>query len=191
MNYSSLHLDQDEHVILEVRKHWIVFLSDVLAFIMGAILPLCIFVAAKIFFPSVLQKIIPFIVLPGNVYALILFFYILWILFLWLTFFIEWTKYYLDVWYVTEKRIIGIKQDKIFSREISNLRFDKIQDVTIDVRGFISTVLHFGNIKVQTAGEDNYDFRMSTVRNPDEVRKVIFNKHNEIGDSSFKTKSTP
>jgi uncharacterized membrane protein YdbT with pleckstrin-like domain len=103
-------------------------------------------------------------------------------MFLWLSFFINWTKYYLDVWYVTEKRIIAVDQRGIFNRGISNLRFDKIQDVTIDVKGFIATLLNYGNVKVQTAGEDNYEFSMSVVSNPENVRKVIFNQHNEIGD---------
>jgi uncharacterized membrane protein YdbT with pleckstrin-like domain len=144
------------------------------------LLPLAIFEMVKYMGPQIIESID----LPGNVPALILFFYSLWLLFLWASFFVQWTKYYLDVWYVTEKRIIDVAQKKIFDREISNLRFDKIQDVTIDVHGFIPTLLGFGNIKVQTAGEDNKDFMMDTVRHPDEVRRVIFSQHNEIGDKN-------
>lgn len=176
-SYESLHLDSDEHVILEVRKHWIVFASEALALLMSAMFPFIIYIVVKIFVPQIL----PSIKLPGNGSALLLFLYCLWLLFLWASFFLQWTKYYLDVWYVTEKRIIDISQKKIFDREISNLRFDKIQDVTIDIHGFIPTLLNFGNIKVQTAGEDNTDFMMNTVRKPDEVRRVIFGQHNENG----------
>ncbi|MEI6842919.1 MAG: PH domain-containing protein [bacterium] len=179
MNYESLHLDPDEHVILEVRKHWIVFFGHALSLFLGAFLPFAIFVAIKIFLPGIFANIH----LPGNTYALFLFFYSLWILFLWISFFLEWTKYYLDVWYVTEKRIIDVEQKRIFDREITNLRFDKIQDVTIDVHGFVSTMLNFGNIKVQTAGEGTPDFTLMTVKNPDEVRRIIFSQHNEIGDA--------
>ncbi len=109
---------------------------------------------------------------------LVIFFYLLWLIILWCYFFISWTKYYLDVWYVTEKRIIAIEQRSIFDREVSNLRFDKIQDVTIDVRGFVATMLDFGNVKVQTASEDNTDFTLATVSHPEEVRRVIFSQHN-------------
>jgi hypothetical protein len=189
MDYTPLHLDENEHVIMEVRKHWIVFVGNVLAFLAGALLPLALFGAAEIFIPEIVTKILLSVPLSGSFLALLSFFYLLWVLFLWITLFLEWTKYYLDVWYVTETRIIDIQQKKIFTREISNLRFDKIQDVTIEVRGFIPTMLHFGNIKVQTAGEDNIDFRITNVRNPDEVRRVLFSKHNEIGDSSVKTTS--
>ncbi len=180
-DFKNLHLDPGEHVILEVRKHWIVFAGIAVSMLFAMILPLAVFVAVKIFMPQVFN-VINF---PEsfNVSAFVLFFYCLWVLFLWASFFVQWTKYYLDVWYVTEKRIIDISQKKIFDREISNLRFDKIQDITIDVRGFIPTFLGFGNIKVETASEEGFDFVMNTVRHPDEVRRVIFSQHNEIGDS--------
>lgn len=180
-SYESLHLDKGEDVIMEVRKHWIVFFGHAFSMFMAAIFPCVIFVVIKILFPGIIQSIR----IPSdlNISALLLFFYTLWLLFLWASFFLQWTKYYLDVWFVTPKRIISVSQKNIFDREISNLRFDKIQDVTIDVHGFIPTILNFGTIKVQTAGEDNQDFIMHTVRRPDKVRQVIFSQHNEIGDT--------
>lgn len=188
-DYTSLHLDRGESVIMEVRKHWIIFLSHAIYLFLSAILPFIIFTALKIFVPQVLD----YFKFPEtiNITALFIFFYCLWLLFLWVSFFIQWTKYYLDVWYVTEKRIIDVSQKNIFDREISNLRFDRIQDVTIDIQGFIPTLLNFGNIKVQTAGEDNKDFVMNTVRYPDKVRKVLFGQHNEIGDNPIHTRTNP
>ena len=187
MNYTPLHLDPDEHVILEVRKHWIVFAGHAVALLFAAFLPFLILVAFRLFILNYYISAFGHApILPANSSAVFLFFYTLWLLVLWISFFIDWTKYYLDVWYVTEKRIIAIQQRRIFDREISNLRFDKIQDVTIDIQGFIPTFLDFGNVKVQTASEDNLDFIMDTVRHPDYVRQVIFNQHNEIGDAPLK-----
>lgn len=180
-SFDTLHLDSDEQIMLEVRKHWIVFFEQAASLLFSAFLPFIVYTFLKMFLPQI-ENIS--IALPGTGSALLLFFYSLWLLFLWVTFFVSWTKYYLDVWYVTGKRIIAIDQRNIFDRGISNLRFDKIQDVTIEVKGFLPTLLNFGNIKVQTAGEDNYDFMMSTVRNPEKVRKVIFSQHNVIGDKS-------
>ena len=177
MSYEALHLDLGESVILEVRKHWIVFAGHAVGLLFSAFLPFILFAIFKIFIP-----ISPSISFPGNNSALFLFFYTLWILALWVSFFVNWTKYYLDVWYVTEKRIIIVDQKRLFDREISNIRFDKIQDVTVEVDGFIPTFLNFGNIKVQTASEDNTEFFLSVVRNPEIVRRVIFSQHNEIGD---------
>ncbi len=179
MTRDVLHLEADEHIILEVRKHWIVFVSYAISLLFSSLMPFIIFMVVEAFYPYILD-----FGMNGNMNALFLFLYCLWLLFLWISFFINWTKYYLDVWYVTEKRIIAVDQRRIFDRGISNLRFDKIQDVTLDVRGFIPTMLNYGNVKVQTAGEDNYEFSMSTVKDPENVRKVVFNQHNEIGDKS-------
>ncbi len=176
MNYDILHLDSDEHVILEIRKHWIVFVGFAISLLLLAVLPCLLFVLAEIFLPKFLSAFSSLENLP----AIFLFFYSLWLLFLWISFFIQWTKYHLDVWYVTEKRIIDINQRRIFDREISNLPFDKIQDVTVDIHGLIPTMLNFGNVEVETASkEDEGDFVMRTVSNPDRIRQVIFDRHNQ------------
>lgn len=172
-----LHLEADEHIIYEVRKHWIVFIGYAIGLAFSALVPFLFYLAVSIFYPNLLE-----INVHGNLTALLLFVYCLWFLFIWVSFFMNWTKYYLDVWYVTEKRIIAVDQRRLFDRGVSNLRFDKIQDVTIDVRGIIPTFLNYGNVKVQTAGEDNYDFSMYAVRDPENVRRIIFNQHNEISD---------
>ncbi|MES3004563.1 MAG: PH domain-containing protein [Patescibacteria group bacterium] len=174
MLYHALNLEKDEHVIQEVRKHWIVFVGQ--GFVTGflGLFPVFLKGIVDVFMPGILD-----VPVPGNVNALLLFLYSIWLLFLWLWFFIDWTKYYLDVWYVTEKRIIIVNQKKIFDREVSNLRFDKIQDITLDVHGFLSTLLNFGTIRVQTASEDSKSFQISAVRYPEKIRKVIFSQQNK------------
>ena len=176
--YKNLHLDPDENVILEVRKHWIVFVSVASGFLFAGLLPLIVFSGLKLFTPGIFS-----IDIPGNGISLFLFIYIIWVLTLWILFFIDWTKYYLDVWYVTEKRIIAVDQKSVFHRGMSNLRFDKIQDITVEVHGFIPTLLDFGNVKVQTAGQDSMDFYIKAVKHPQEIRKVIFGRQNIVNES--------
>lgn len=168
-----LHLDLDpgESVILEVRKHWFVFLTYGFSTLVAAIAPLILY--------GVLTHIISVPVsIQGNTESLAMFVYFLWLMFLWMGFFVQWTSYFLDVWYVTEKRIIDVEQKGMFHREVSSLRFDKIQDITIDVQGLLATFLNFGDIQVQTAAEDSGDFFMRIAANPENVRKVIFSHHN-------------
>ncbi len=173
MNYQALHLDPGEEVILVVRKHWIVFLGNAVVLSFLALLPFILFTLAKIFLPQIFQLNV-----SGNIYWLLTFVYTLWLLFLWISFFSQWTNYYLDAWYVTKKRIIIIEQCKLFVREVSNVRFDRIQDVSLSTNGVLATFLGFGNIKVQTASEDNTSFTLNIVRHPEIVRKVIFSQHN-------------
>jgi len=177
MNYDILHLDPDEKVVLEVRKHWIVFVGFAISLLVMAVLPCVLFLLVQIFLPKVLPAF-SLSSLSPNIPALFLFFYSLWLLFLWISFFVQWTKFHLDVWYVTDRRIIDVTQKQFFDREISNLPFDKIQDVTVDIHGLVPTMLGFGNVEVETAGEDDGDFVMRAVRDPDNVRRVIFDRHN-------------
>lgn len=177
-NYTILHLDENEHVLLEVRRHWIVFLGNIISFIFFSALPLILYILAHVFSVPFIEQLS-----QGPMVKIVTIFYLVWLLSFWLSFAITWTKYYLDVWYVTEKRIIDVEQKRIFHREVSNLRFDKIQDVTLEVQGFIATWLDFGNVKVQTAAEDSKDFYMTYVSRPEEVKRVIFMQHNIVGDN--------
>lgn len=70
--------------------------------------------------------------------------------------FFSWMDYYLDMWIVTEKRVINIDQQGLFSREISEVPMASIQDVTIHVIGLIETLLGFGTVRIQTAGEREF-----------------------------------
>ena len=177
-SYEALHLEPGEEVILEVRKHWIVFVGQIIGFGFLALLPLIIY----IFTATYLAADIPQVVTTafGQYFHVMMFFYILWVLFLWIGFFLSWTKYYLDVWYVTKSRIIDIEQERIFYRSISNIRFDRIQDITVEVKGFLATMLNYGSVRVQTASENEADFFMTAVKHPDDVKRIIFSQHNFV-----------
>jgi uncharacterized membrane protein YdbT with pleckstrin-like domain len=175
-SYDALHLDEGENVILEVRKHWIVFVVNIIGFFVLASVPVIIYGALLNYFTQYGQFF------SGIYFSLFLFVYLLWFLFLWIGFFLSWTKFFLDVWYVTGSRIIDIEQQRIFHRDISNLRFDKIQDITIEVNGFLATMLNYGNIRVQTASENEKDFYMQSVKDPDNVKRIIFAQHNIVGN---------
>lgn len=173
MLFTKLHLDPGETILLEVRRHWIVFLGPTVFFVLLAVIPIIAYTLVISLAPS---QAVSFAL---KYFSFLLFIYSIWLLFLWMGFFIRWTNYYLDVWYITEKRIIDVEQKRVFHREVSNLRFDKIQDVSIEVKGIIATFLNFGDLKVQTAAEDSSDFFMDSAARPEDVRKVIFMHHNK------------
>lgn len=166
-----LHLDPGETILLEVRKHWFVFFSHGFFLAIAALIP-------PVLLEFVVHLVPVRVPIEGNMYALSAFFYILWVLVLWVSFFVQWTNYYLDVWYITQKRIIDVEQKSPFHREVSSIRFDKIQDITVEVRGLIATFLNFGDVKVQTASEAGGDFLMKSAANPEAIRKLVFSQHN-------------
>jgi uncharacterized membrane protein YdbT with pleckstrin-like domain len=78
----------------------------------------------------------------------------------WIVFFVIWIDYYLDVWIITDTRVVNIEQKGLFSRQISELELENIQDITTEVKGVIPTFLNYGDVFIQTAAEkERFIFR--------------------------------
>jgi membrane protein YdbS with pleckstrin-like domain len=136
-----------EKVILKVRKHPIVFFIDSFFCFVLILLPIALWGIA---FIADMELDIPQESIIGLVIVLAVSLYYLYaLLFLFFSFFI----YFLDRWIVTEQHIIDIKQTSLFSRTVAKQEIGRVQDVTADVRGFFQTIFNFGNVYIQTAGE--------------------------------------
>ena len=48
-------------------------------------------------------------------------------------------------------------------------------------------MLDFGDVRVQTASEDNLEFVLNVVRHPENVKKVIFERQNKINERESNT----
>jgi hypothetical protein len=93
-------------------------------------------------------------------------------LFLWAFLFFIFIDYYLDVWVITNERIVNIEQRGLFKREISELRLEKVQDLTTEIGGIISTLFDFGDLYVQTAGKRER-FLFKSIPHPERIKDVI------------------
>ena len=166
--FKMIKLEENEKIIAEVRKHWFIFLLESIGSILAIITPIIILIIS-----------IPFIEISvsENTFLISVFFYLIWIIIVWIYFFLSWTDYYLDVWIITNRKIIDIEQKGLFNRETSSFRLDHIQDITIDVSGIIATLIGYGDIYVQTAGE-NRSFSLKFVANPTEVKEIILKEYN-------------
>jgi uncharacterized membrane protein YdbT with pleckstrin-like domain len=157
-------LDKDEHIVFEIRKHWFVLSFEITVAIIFILLPV---IAYSIF--TVLP--IEFVV-PGNALSLLFFLYAFWVLIVWNIMFVLWTNFYLDVWIVTDKKLIDVEQKGLFRRQVSTLHLSKIQDVTSEVHGIVQTALNFGDLHVQTAAQQR-EFVIRNISQPNETRKKI------------------
>jgi len=93
-------------------------------------------------------------------------------------------NYYLDIYIVTNKRIVSINQNGFFRREIAELHLHQVQDVEAKVEGFYQTMLHFGTIYIQTAGErENFVFQ--DVPHPYTLAKKIVELHEQQIESEY------
>lgn len=93
-------------------------------------------------------------------------------LFAWLFLFQNFMDYYLDIWIVTTKRVLNIEQTGLFARTVSELRLYRIQDVTSTVNGFLHTILDYGNMEIQTAGE-KVRFVFEQIPHPTAISKSV------------------
>lgn len=158
---------ENEHILFEMRKHWFIISSEIFVLVILGLIPLII--------PEILNiiKVDLKLVIENNLFwPIFIFFYSFWILLLWIIGFIFWTNYYLDVWIVTNEKIVDVEQIGLFSREISMLHLDKIQDITTEVHGVIGTFLKFGDIHVQTAGQQR-EFVIKGIANPGDFAEKL------------------
>lgn len=166
-------LEPGEVVTKSVRKHWLVFATELLPYFVFAFLPLLIPVAL-----SSLHTVSPQLsVLIGdnlsheNPWVRLLLG--LWWLLMWTGAFNTFTRYFLDEWIITTTRIIDISQHGFFRRHVSSFLLHHVQDVTTSVEGLLPTVFGYGKLRVETAGDDSKHFDMTGVPDPQGLRDLI------------------
>jgi len=157
-----LQLQPKEKILTSVRKHWFVVLKTVVVFVILVLIPPLVLT----FLPLLTAGLNPEIVEP-----LINFFLSLYIITLFLFFFLFWMDYYLDMWVITDRRIIAVEQKGLFRRETSEIPLYRVQDITIEISGIIETFLKFGTIRIQTAGER--EFTINDIPRLYEIKNII------------------
>ncbi len=91
---------------------------------------------------------------------------------------VAWMNFYLDVYIVTDKRLIDIHQAGLFSRNLSAVDLVDVEDVKADVKGLLATYFNFGTVDIQTAGElQNVQF--TDVPEPYRLARKVMDYHEE------------
>ena len=147
-----------------LRPVWYVLLGSVVAALLLYAVPLALALA---FWPTVAvwfadQLLGPWLVLLIWIYVAAI----------WLFLLGTFVDYYLNTWIVTSFRIIDADQVGLFKRTVSELHLANVQDVTTEVKGLLPTMLNYGNVLVQTAGEEDL-FRFENAPHPEHVKEEI------------------
>lgn len=153
----------DETVHLVVREHWM--------FLMFRMLVIVFLFALLLVFQTYMPNILPTL-FEGTAAKVVTLATQVYIMILVLGVFLIWVLYYLNIQIITNLRIVDIHQKGLFSRSISELHMDKIEDVTSESNGVLAAIFQFGNVYVQTAGAvDRFEF--DRVPAPDLIEKII------------------
>lgn len=86
----------------------------------------------------------------------------------------HWVLWYMDAWLITRDRLIDIELISLFNRRMSQIGFNQIQDVRVDVSGYLGNLFNYGNIRVQSAGRDTF-FELAAIPKPYRVAQEISN----------------
>lgn len=138
-------MDKRERIVLFFRRHPLSFFNFALIGSIMIILPivviLMVYSAGFFVFEGELSTKIAYALASA---------YLLFVMGLML---VAWMNFYLDIYIVTNRRLIDISQEGLFSRNLSGVDLADIEDVKADVQGLLPTYFNFGHVNVQTAGE--------------------------------------
>ncbi|MDD4151758.1 MAG: hypothetical protein PHR68_04030 [Candidatus Gracilibacteria bacterium] len=161
------HLKEGENIEMVVRRHWIVYIQLGIYAFLGI---------------SVTSTLLGFF---GLQFWLILILCLFWMMFL-LFLYIEWLNHELDLFIITNTRIIGVEQISFLNRTISECHLAQVQEVNAKTKGLLSNLLNFGTLLIQTAGNaSNFEVAYA----PDVIntsRKILNIVDTYRGDGSLK-----
>lgn len=174
MLFERIKLEEDEKILKIVRKHWWIIATRTIAAIILAMTPLLALTAGLS-------------IIPGTVFSDLIttyakeltFLYFAWLLINWMLLANFWTDHYLDLWAITSRRIVSIDQRGFFHRFLSSFRLERLQDMNIEVKGVIPTLLNYGTIEAQTAGGSNEEFQTNYMPDPRGLKALIINAADE------------
>lgn len=149
--------DDEEAVLLVLRRHWFTNVGWIITAVILAFLPG--FLPLKIIFSGV-----------SSSYQLVavLFWYLITFVFS----FEKFLSWYFNVYIVTDERVVDIDFENLLVKKFSEAKINMIQDVTSKVIGLFPTLFNYGSVYIQTAAEvPEIEFEM--VPNPEKVIKVL------------------
>lgn len=157
---TPVELQPGEEIIHLSRRHWIVLYPwlavDALLGLVG--LALAIWIATRVD--------------AGAVRTVVLALGVFWALAMGVRGYFRWYRYHNDLWVVTNQRLIDSLRRHWFHRQVASADLVDIEDVSMERSGVLQTMLDFGDLQVQTAGE-LANFLLGNIHHPADVLTVV------------------
>lgn len=156
-NTSFLGKEDDESVVLILRKHWQFLLPTILE---------CIFL---LLLPFILSVIIPNLPNRG------LFVFALFLVSLLISsslLIYRYVRWFYNVNIITDQRVIDMDFETLFSHKTTEARLEKVEDITFKQIGILSNLFDIGSIYIQTAGAKS-EIEFKGIHNPKQVQDIL------------------
>jgi hypothetical protein len=175
---NPFYMDEDEDLIVKTRKHWFLVTREFLG------------IGLLIVLPTLGLTLVP---TEQNLLQIpiVLFLFCLWMMVCVMGIATIWTNYYLDIWVVTNKRIVNIEQISLFNRDITTMRLERVQDATIEIRGFFADYFNFGNLIIHSAAHGNEGEKtFEGIPDPEGVKAIILEHVDNVTEHKSKLEFT-
>lgn len=171
-----------ERIVYVLRRHPITFIPILVVFIILLLVPVALGFLATTLFPEIVASPTygTLLILLASAYTIAIFVF----------FFAQFIDFYLDIWIVTNDRIIDVEQFGLFARTISELDLFRIQDVTTDVHGFFATIFKFGVVTIKTASS-NKNIVFKNIPDPNTIRENLIRLSHEDRKYHYNQPASP
>lgn len=163
-------LGENEEKIKVLHKHPITLVKVILDIFLWVIIPLAI-IAAFFHFGTWIIALFCVYLVVGVTYGVM-----------------EWLNWYNDVYVLTNERIIDVEQKSIFHKTVSEAGWDKVQDITFEIKGIFPTVFEYGNVIVRTASTGD-NIILGAVSRPQMVQQELLRIEKEY-ENAHKSEMT-
>jgi hypothetical protein len=161
---------ENEKICLVLREHWIsLFLKLLVWFCFAAVYLIIDYLDVAYLANALDSSFLPLVDVIK----------IIFLMFLALGLFIILTLYYLNMYVVTDERIVNIRQLGLLRHTISELHLEQIQDVTAEIHGLPENIFDYGDVFIQTAGETER-FVFHNIPGPTKVTKLILDLYEQL-----------
>jgi len=153
-----------EKVVFRLRRHPFTFLPFIILFLFMCAVPFGVYFLITNLFPTIMEHFVvyPAAVLFGSVYLLSAYLFL----------YVQFLDFYLDVWVITNDRIVDMEQFGLFQRTTTELDLFRIQDVTATIHGVFPTLFNYGDLHIKTASI-NTDIVFRNIPDPNGVRERV------------------
>ena len=175
MLLEKIKLEPGEQVLKQTRRHWFIITAEIVSLSLVGLSPFLAWIALEVMLANVDTATFTL----TDYVAEFWFLTCLWMLAVWIGIFNAWTNYYLDVLAITDRRAILINQKGLFWRNVTSFRLERLQDMNVDINGILATLLNYGTIHAETAGNANEEFRAEHLPKPRELKALVLRAADE------------
>jgi hypothetical protein len=155
-------LQDGEHLLLVVRRHWMFLYPRLIGIIVLALVPVGAAAGAMSAFAPSDPRMQQLAVVVG----------ILWLVCWAGIAYFTWYQYQNDVWILTNQRLIDSNKQNWFNHDLSSADLVNLQDISIYKNGILHTVFNYGDVRCETAGSANV-FTLDEIPDPASVLSTI------------------